>query len=346
MTPRLGGLGASKYSDIKPASLEPPASNQKPAKNAVVNEPDSSWVQPPGLGRAVNLEDYQGELHCIVCVKSVTVEFQFDYGKKFYLWELHHRDFHGKCPDCHKMVRAIWDDKINGHDFSEHRKVCIALPAGWAICKFCHEKTFASLISTPEGRIRDFSKHNTTCPAKAEEKTVLFHCKSCGIGVTNKSDFYDNHSKACFERACVNNTVDAFDEKTGARKPPTTHFHCKNCGMGVTDKKDFFKNHKQSCDVPASERRPALPLFGSRGAYSPTNPQSTAAPSWQGNVTNYQSQRAGPSQPNTTNTPPQTGTSSSSSSERRPPMPSFGGKAWSRPKIDDGPQWQGNVIKY
>jgi hypothetical protein len=360
-TPRLGGLTASKYSDVKPASPALPASNQTPVKNAVVNEPGSSWIQPPGLGEAINLEDYQEKLHCIICAKKVTIEFQFDYGKKFYLWELHQRDFHSKCPDCHKTVPAIWDDKTNSHDFNEHRKVCAVLPAGWAICKFCHEKTPAPLISTPEGRIHDFSKHNTTCPAKAEEKTVHFHCKNCGMGVTDKNDFFKNHKKSCDAKASANGMWYIYDGNTGASVGPqpamptqtttpktaTPHGTMANFGKqsaSATSSSRTPPTGQRGGKAPAPGRRPALPLFGSCGSHSPTTPQVTASPSWQGNVTNYQSQRAEPSQPNPTNTPPQIGTTSAS--ERRPPMPLFGRKAGSRPKTDDGPQWQGNVMKY
>jgi hypothetical protein len=346
-TPRLGGLTVSKYSDVRPASPVPPASNQTPAKNAVVNQPGSSWIQPPGLGEGINLEDYQEKLHCIVCTKKVTIEFQFDYGKKFYLWELHQRDFHSKCPDCHKTVPAIWDDKSNGHDFSEHHKVCAVLPAGWAICKFCHEKTPAPLISTPEGRIRDFSKHNITCPVKAEEKTVLFHCKNCGIGVTNKSDFYDDHSKPCFERACVNHTVDAFDEKTGARKPPTTHFHCKNCGMGVTDKSDFFKNHKKSCDAKASANGMWYVYDGNTGTFvgpqpamaTQTTTPKTATP--HATMANFGKQ---PASATTSSRTPPTGQrgGKAPASERRPALPLFGGRGShspTTPQVTASPWW-------
>jgi hypothetical protein len=389
-----------------------------------VNVPGGSWIQPPGLGESVNdnPEDYQEEYHCDVCEKMVTVEFDFNIysGEKIYLLDPHERDFHGKCPHCHKIVPAIWDDRRDARDFSEHRKVCSALPASWAICKGCREKIYASLISTPQGRIHDFSKHNTTCLAKTEEKIILFHCDNCGEGVTNKSDFFENHSKPCFERACVNKTVNAFDRETGALKPLPIHFYCKNCGLGITDKSDFYESHKKLCDArasaadmwyvydretgtfvgpqpalstqsttpktatphgavstfgeqsapatpstamsaasssrtpptsqhngkaPARERRPAMPLFRGHGGRSSVTPHTTgASSSWQGNVTNYQSQRPGPATPNTTGTSPSQ--AGPSSSERRPPMPSFGGKAGSRPKTGDGPQWQGNVIEY
>jgi predicted nucleic acid-binding Zn-ribbon protein len=296
-TPRLGGLTASKYSDVKPASPALPASNQTPAKNAVVNEPGSSWIQPPGLGEAINLEDYQEKLHCIICAKKVTIEFQFDYGKKFYLWELHQRDFHSKCPDCHKTVPAIWDDKTNGHDFSEHHKVCAVLPAGWAICKFCHEKTPAPLISTPEGRIHDFSKHNTTCPTKAEEKTVHFHCKNCGMGVTDKNDFFKNHKKSCDAKASANGMWYIYDGNTGAfvgpqpamptqTTPPKTatpHGTMANLWKqpeSATTSSRTPPTGQRGGKAPASERRPALPLFCGRGSHSPTTPQVTASPSW------------------------------------------------------------------
>jgi hypothetical protein len=296
-TPRLGGLTASKYSDVKPASPALPASNQTPAKNAVVNEPGSSWIQPPGLGEAINLEDYQEKLHCIICAKKVTIEFQFDYGKKFYLWELHQRDFHSKCPDCHKTVPAIWDDKTNGHDFSEHHKVCAVLPAGWAICKFCHEKTPAPLISTPEGRIHDFSKHNTTCPAKAEEKTVHFHCKNCGMGVTDKNDFFKNHKKSCDAKASANGMWYIYDGNTGAfvgpqpamptqtttPKTATPHGTMANLWKqpaSATTSSRTPPTGQRGGKAPASERRPTLPLFCGRGSHSPKTPQVTASPSW------------------------------------------------------------------
>jgi hypothetical protein len=134
------GLGISRFSS-QPESTPTvvaakapalPTTNQEQTRTAVGNAGYVPFKQLPGLGGVFNPADFEEQRWCRICLKTVTVEFEFDptnKGKKFYLWDAHTRDFHGRCSDCRKEVPATWDSKADKMDFTEHSKICRARPA-------------------------------------------------------------------------------------------------------------------------------------------------------------------------------------------------------------------------
>jgi hypothetical protein len=109
-----------------------PPTSQEQTRTAVGNAGYVPFKQAPGLGGVFNPADFEEQRWCRICLKTVTVEFEFDptnKGKKFYLWDAHTRDFHGRCSDCRKEVPATWDSKADKMDFTEHSKICRARPA-------------------------------------------------------------------------------------------------------------------------------------------------------------------------------------------------------------------------
>jgi hypothetical protein len=292
-----GGLGASKWSvESKVKSSASPTMNKTAAKYAVKDEPatpaqKSKAAIPPtyALGDSVNMDDWQEEKYCDICQKVFTIEFDIETnnGKKFFVWTPHEMNFHGKCHDYHKVVSAIWNSKDDTYDFNEHRKVC---PVNWATCRDCHTKVFAHRICTPRGPMNNFSEHNTTCRVKVKMTRILFHCKNCGEGITNKSDFFDNHHVSCAAQAALNNTINAFDSQTGDFVGP---------GMA-----------------------PQTPVAASRTAM-PHGPM----PRFGNQATSTSSPAAAASTSPTTHTPPtRPRIDHVSSSGRRPPMPKFGAR--------------------
>jgi hypothetical protein len=135
------GLGTSRFSS-QPESTSTvvtakapvlPTTNQEQNRTAVGDGAGyTPFKQAPGLGGVFNAADFKEQRYCRICAKTVTIEFEFDptnKGKKFYVWDAHDRDFHGRCSDCRKEVPAVWDSKADKMDFSEHSKICRARPA-------------------------------------------------------------------------------------------------------------------------------------------------------------------------------------------------------------------------
>jgi hypothetical protein len=135
------GLGTSRFSS-QPESTSTvvtakapalPTTNQEQTRTAVGDGAGyTPFKQAPGLGGVFNAADFEEQRCCRICAKTVTIEFEFDptnKGKKFYLWDAHDRDFHGRCSDCRKEVPAVWDSKADKMDFTEHSKICKARPA-------------------------------------------------------------------------------------------------------------------------------------------------------------------------------------------------------------------------
>jgi hypothetical protein len=135
------GLGTSRFSS-QPESTSTvvtakapalPTTNQEQTRTAVGDGAGyTPFKQAPGLGGVFNAADFEEQRYCRICAKTVTIEFEFDptnKGKKFYLWDAHDRDFHGRCSDCRKEVPAVWDSKADKMDFTEHSKICKARPA-------------------------------------------------------------------------------------------------------------------------------------------------------------------------------------------------------------------------
>jgi hypothetical protein len=256
------------------------------------------------------MEDWQEDKYCNICQKVFAIEFEIEpcNGKKVFIWTPHEMYCHGKCHGCHRVVAAIWNSKDDTHDFSEHRKVC---PVNWAICRDCHTNVFAPRISTPGGLINNLNEHNTTCRVKVKMTRILFHCKKCGDGVTNKSDFFDNHRQPCTAQAALRNTINAYDDRTG-----------------------YFVGPGMATQTPVAASRTAtphgpMPRFDNKST-STTSPVATASAT------------------SSTHTPPTRPRDGHVSSfDRRPPMPKFGGRASvSHAPADQPTTWQGNVMRY
>jgi hypothetical protein len=315
MAPNGGGLGASKYSS-EPRLKFPilATTNQTTAKVAVKDKSAAPSTPIPALGDSINMVDWEEEVYCKVCNKPVTLEFEIEPADrtktKRYIWEPHSMFSHSNCHECKQEVPAMWNSKAGKSDFSEHNKVCHN-PANWAECRHCHANVLAPIISTLIGPIHNFSNHNTTCRVKVKMTRVLFYCTNCGEGITNKSDFHDNHYEPCKAMAAKDKTLKAYDYENG-----------KFVGAG---------NATQTSALPFRTATPhgRSPGFGNQS--TPTDHSASATSPTATTCTSPTGPRA----------------DHASSSGRRPPVPKFGGRpsASGRP-VANASLWQGNVIQY
>jgi hypothetical protein len=353
---RKSGLGSSIFCDPK-ASL-PSSSAKDPTDSSPTT---TSYLGPSSLVELMAQPKQPAhpetmDAFCKICDKTVEIDVAFDVnyqGPKDIdykpSWDRHDRDFHGDCPACHESVSGIYDSTRNMFNFDEHNKVCpkrkqpkndpssssVANPPRSApatsassktmrtvTCRYCHTKVTVPTRPTDKGEIPDFTTHNITCEGQKKMTRVHFHCTNCGLGVTNKSEFFKVHLDPCKEQARADGNLGKFDAVTGRRVdgPAATSAPIPTSGQQAPPSstpaktkspgglKGFSKHAVPTAgqqDVPSAPAassptvaikssgglkglsKYAAPTSNDSGANEASAKKSDGAPSWQGNVIPY-----------------------------------------------------------
>lgn len=227
----ISALSNSKYA---PKQKTPSTKDQASFYNPIDADPHGNALMTSSVDFRASVGEMLKELFCEVCKAMFQVPYETEYTvpgkapKEIILWDKHEQDYHSDCRFCQETVSCFYDEAAQKYDLSEHYKVCPSKGNGkrpspgssmqssrYASSQGSSNK--ASSSNSGMGSSRYASNLNILSQANKSSSSgrVICYCTNCGKGITNMTDFHNNHQIPCKDKARANGTVNAFDRATG-----------------------------------------------------------------------------------------------------------------------------------